>query len=884
MNRIYSLVWSAARGCLTVASEVASVPRGGQCGLASRAVAVLMVGAFPVAGALAQSTATTWTTTTPQGAAGSAVNVSGSLGTANVSLTTRNYFNAGLQFASNWTSLLPVSYQPISGQGSMSLGYIGGAGASQSFSFSEAVTDPVLMFNFVDLSRFDFSGLNLDPSSPITFSSSAVQGSLSNGVLTITNTVDSATEGFSVRLLGSYTSPSSFTVTSTASASAINSVGFGIATLTAQLPNSAALPNIVIGNNRSGNTGFNLLSNVAGGSTFVDRFDGGTLTVDTTVPTTGTFTITANNGFIDQNGTDGTFSGVFSNDGAAAGRLVILNSDGSVGQRSGRVILGAANTHSGGTEVRAGATLQIASAAALGTGPLVLVGTANETATLAVTANTTIANAITVAGDPTFDIATGTTTTISSVIADGASAGDVVKTGAGILNLTAANTYTGPTTINQGTLRLTGAGSIAQSTSVTNTAVFDVTPATGNVALGGSYSQSANGTLRMTLAPANNQQVQAAGAANVGGTLDVTAAAGTYRAGRYTLMTSGGLNGSRFATLTTNLATVTAHSFSLGYDASNVYLDLRASVADTLRSMQAAGAALNQVYSAQYGIAQAGLSYDCKRFDTNNFCLSTGVRTTHSQADGSSYDGVALIAAQRVKPDLRVGGWVDQNVSRPGLRHVVAGNETPMLGAFAVWNENPITEQGWQLKFAGVYGEKNLTITRPELGTAESGRGSARLSTVVAEASASYGIALGSNTSVSPFAGLRHVSLSHGGYTEAASVFSPLSFAKTRQSGQAVVAGLTLDDKAAGPVGVSLSAGVEHFVSQRKAQISASGLDGLTPVALGPALSKTRPFASAMLRYDIDKKQQLLLGLSHSKQFTQSDWVSQATVRYVVGL
>ena len=65
---------------------------------------------------------------------------------------------------------------------------------------------------------------------------------------------------------------------------------------------------------------------------------------------------------------------------------------------------------------------------------------------------------MTVAGDPTFNVPTGNTVNMAGVISDGAMPGDVVKTGGGTLILTAANTYTGGTTISAGTLQLGNGG------------------------------------------------------------------------------------------------------------------------------------------------------------------------------------------------------------------------------------------------------------------------------------------------------------------------------------------------------------------------------------------------------------------------------------------
>lgn len=68
--------------------------------------------------------------------------------------------------------------------------------------------------------------------------------------------------------------------------------------------------------------------------------------------------------------------------------------------------------------------------------------------TLAVTATTTLAaaRAFSIAGAS--DIASGTTSTLRGVIANGASTGSLVKSGDGALLLSAANTYGGSTTVN----------------------------------------------------------------------------------------------------------------------------------------------------------------------------------------------------------------------------------------------------------------------------------------------------------------------------------------------------------------------------------------------------------------------------------------------------
>lgn len=207
------------------------------------------------------------------------------------------------------------------------------------------------------------------------------------------------------------------------------------------------------------------------GSTIANKLDGGVFVVDGSQTKSNAITLTGNGGTIDQAGNSATLSGVIS-DETTGGKLVVSNS-GAAG--SGSLILSGNNTYTGGTTVNAGANLSIGSAYNLGTGTLNLVGTATTSATLTTTANMTIANLIKVTADPTFNVASGTTTTVTTGIADGASAGDVVVTGGGTLALTAANTYTGSTTVNSGsTLTLTGSGSVAHSSGLIDNGTVDI--------------------------------------------------------------------------------------------------------------------------------------------------------------------------------------------------------------------------------------------------------------------------------------------------------------------------------------------------------------------------------------------------------------------------
>jgi len=182
----------------------------------------------------------------------------------------------------------------------------------------------------------------------------------------------------------------------------------------------------------------------------------------------------------------------------------------------GTVSLGRASTYSGGTTLSAG-VLQIATGntgsvdailtSAIGTGVLALNG-----GTLSSGSGTsrTLLNAVTVGGNVTLGDAsnngkltfsagvdlggsTRTLTTASAVNFDGlVSNGGINKAGAGNLTLGGANTYTGTTTINEGTL--TVAGSIT-SGSVVNGGLLNVNGAAGDVTVNNGGSLGGSGTV-----------------------------------------------------------------------------------------------------------------------------------------------------------------------------------------------------------------------------------------------------------------------------------------------------------------------------------------------------------------------------------------------------
>jgi autotransporter-associated beta strand protein len=275
----------------------------------------------------------------------------------------------------------------------------------------------------------------------------------------------------------------------------------------------------------------------------------------------------------------GAFSGIMSGVG------------GSLVQTAGTETLTGANTFTGGTTLNGG-KLVVGNNSALGTGTLAMAP--GTTLSFLGTGNFTIANKITISGDPNFAPPAGTTQTISGVIANGGSPGTLTMNGAGTLVLSAIETYTGPTTVTSGTLDVTGSIASSSSVTVANGATLTGSGTIGSemVTPGSTFQPGTAGAPGTSSKISGNLAFQsgaiylvqvnptAASYATVSGTATLTGgivnvqfASGSYTVSKeYTILTaSGGLGGTTFAGLT-NTNQPSNVGDTLVYDANDVYL------------------------------------------------------------------------------------------------------------------------------------------------------------------------------------------------------------------------------------------------------------------------------------------------------------------------
>ena len=582
----------------------------------------------------------------------------------------------------------------------------------------------------------------------------------------------------------------------------------------------------------------------------------------------------------------GTFYGNLTGSG---GRLVIA---------SGSETLSGTNTHTGGIEVDAGAALSISSATNLGSGMLDLIGSSTTTATLNVLATTSINNTIRISGDPTFNIAGGTTTTIAAPIVDLGTPGDVVVTGSGTLNLTAANTYTGQTTVGNGaTLALNGNGSIANSSGLTNNGSFNVAGATGNVSLS-NFTQGSSGSLAMRFAPTGNQQINISGTASLGGGLTLNPVAGAYIAGRYTLLTAaGGVTGTFSNFSTGTLSSYTSLQYTLSYDANDVFLTLfrnGPSIQNTQQSVQNNATGLASAINLQSAGLQAGLQYDCSKFAENNLCISAGGRYTYAGAGAGAGAGPSanteaglVIVAYQPSANWRIGGFVDQsfNTSTPG--NFKLSNNNPAWGLFGNWYMDK-SREGLNVQAAVAFSNNKLTTTRSALTDSEPGQGSTTISGQGYQLQANYVQSLTDNLKVIPYLGLRYTQLTLGAYGEHGNsqVTSPLNYDQMTQRNLSALAGVGLSARLAERLGGNASVGIQKNVNYAMSNYSGSSqIAGLeTFSARMPGRRDNLATASAGIYYDLGKNERVGLNVLWQQQPLVNTNTASAMVTYTLGL
>ena len=271
--------------------------------------------------------------------------------------------------------------------------------------------------------------------------------------------------------------------------------------------------------------------------------------------------------------------------------------------------------------------------------------------------NTSGTNAVNlISGKLTFDN-NGNAVTINNVLSG---AGGLISQGSGTLTLPLANTYTGNTVINAGTLILTNAGSINSSSSISNNAgaTLDVSGAATQLSIAGALTLN-NSTLIANLAT-TNLTVGTIGTVGAASTINLTALPtinslpASVRVIKYTTAAPGLVDGGN--NLTALGVTLPATSSPLGYLTNNtaaksIDLVITSMVLVPVIVSQPAPDSAYPGYKAHFSVAlqltnSAGLAYNWRKngvplADGSNL-VGTATATMHissaSTNDAANYD------------------------------------------------------------------------------------------------------------------------------------------------------------------------------------------------------------------------------------------------------
>jgi hypothetical protein len=311
------------------------------------------------------------------------------------------------------------------------------------------------------------------------------------------------------------------------------------------------------------------------------------------------------------------------------------------------------------------------------------------------------------------------------------------------------------------------------------------------------------------------------------------------------------------------------------------------SAADTQQSLVNVAGGLKNTVTQQNTVVSNSLNYDCAVFDKKNACVSVSTRNTSSSADSNLNDtsGV-IVGAYRPHPKLRVGLYVDQNSqSSPQGNAITISNNKPLVGFFAVWNQNA-DDSGIQVKLSAANGQKNTQITRPIVGTSEAGSGSTQLTSQGIQITAKYGFVVKKKGLIRPYLGIRFTENNVAKYTEggSSSVTAPLSYTGIYTNATTALAGVEFAYKFNPKFTLFASANLESDTNVTNGVISATGVNGLTPINLNSNLAKTRRSAIAGAYYDVAENQRIgLLGI-YRQETSQSESSTTAIATYHIGM
>jgi hypothetical protein len=266
-----------------------------------------------------------------------------------------------------------------------------------------------------------------------------------------------------------------------------------------------------------------------------------------------------------------------------------------------------------------------------------------------------------------------------------------------------------------------------------------------------------------------------------------------------------------------------------------------------------------------------------------------GARNTqlgNNYSDSGETAGL-LTAAYRVTQQLRIGGFIDQNLVSNSPVGVDPKNTQPMLGAFAVYQEN-LNFSGLTIRAALAYQEGDLRITRPEIADTEPGTGRTRTAALAFGGEIAYGVPIDGTWVAQPYAGLRRSDSQRQGYVETTSdaVQFPLTYNRFGQQVTSGTAGLRLRGAITPEFSMTFGAGMEYDLDSKVDRYAGtSTIAGLETFSINASQQQNelRAVGSAGMRYMVASNQAIAFDASVRQLPYGNDPSITTMLRYSIG-
>ena len=308
---------------------------------------------------------------------------------------------------------------------------------------------------------------------------------------------------------------------------------------------------------------------------------------------------------------------------------------------------------------------------------------------------------------------------------------------------------------------------------------------------------------------------------------------------------------------------------------------------DTQTSLKSLSSELRGTFSHQNIVSNfANMNtYDCNLFDSKGLCISVGGQQTYVDSPSSNMTFSVVVAGYKVSPTLRIGGFLNQNINSHTGSNVDLSNNTPLMGLFAVWNQNE-NHLGYQVKIANAYQDMDVTTTRDVIGTSEAGKGKTDLNTQSYVGEVSYAfLANEDKTLVRSYAAIRYTRIKQDSYSErtTSAVTAPLTYAALSDRSTVALMGVKLNHKINDKMNLTGSLGVEQDLNHDVDNLTASGVSGLTSENFNNNINRTRPVASIGAYYMPVKNQRIAADIYYQELPFQSTASTTAYVNYMIG-